>query len=78
MNMETMTKEQLTEYLGTTLDIDSEEFWSDESTQVFYQDSELSAVKDLTDFVTDEFPGNNFEFIHLLDEEHDSYLALWI
>lgn len=72
--METMTKAQLTEYLGTTLDIDSEEFWDNDSSQVFYWDSDLETVKEQTD----GYPEVNFEFIHLLDEKHDDYLALWI
>ena len=72
--METMTKAQLTEYLGTTLDIDSEEFWDNDSSQVFYWDSDLETVKEQTD----EYPEVDFEFIHLLGEKHDDYLALWI
>ena len=72
--METMTKAQLTEYLGTTLDIDSNEFWDNESSQIYYWDRDLETVKEYTD----EYPEVTFEFIHLVDEDHDDYLALWI
>lgn len=73
--METMTKDQLTEYLGTALDIDSNEFWDNDSSPIFYWDSDLNTVKDMTNGM----PGDvTFEFIHLLDEDHDDYLALWI
>ena len=77
-NYQVMNKEQLTKYLGTLLDIDGMNFWDNESDQVFYWDSDLTTVlNEIEDYNNYNQVNIYFEVIHLLDTNHDSYVALW-
>jgi len=76
--MTIINKEQLTKYLGTLLDIDGTDFWDNESEQVFYWDSDLTTVlNEIKDYNNYNQVNISFEVIHLLDTNHDSYVALW-
>lgn len=85
MNIREMDKQELAKYLGTQKDILSDNFWDNDSEDIFYMDSDLNTVKNEMDIYIKDFRLNGvyykkdelFELIHLKDFKVDYYVALF-